>query len=157
MWQLNLIFFFTLNLIGACFQVDYQAFFPSKLITQNKSNFFLHLNLDSHLQEAKKKFAPKKKFVKLSKFVELDVSQAFVNYLYFDLLVQDEFQDAIKYQDFEFFYGLNPWDKKFFQRIKTNFDVAIAEVEFLIGLEETCSLVNYLTGVNFIIDLQILF
>jgi hypothetical protein len=157
MWQLNLIFFFTLNLIGACFQVDYQAFFPTKLITQNKSNYLLSVNLDDYLQQAKKNFALKQNFVNLNKFLELDVSQIFVNYSSFDLLLQNEYQDTINYKNFEFIYGLNPWCKKFFQRIKTNFDFVIAEVEFLVGVEENYSLLNYLAGLNFIIDLQMFF
>jgi hypothetical protein len=157
MWKLNLIFFFIHSMLGVCFQVDYQAFFPSKFITQNKSKYFLSLNLDDHLQQAKKKFAPKKNFVNLNKFSELDASQAFVNHSCFNLLFQDEFQKSIEYQDFEFFYGLNPWDKKFFQRLKTNFGVWSADVEFLIGIEEACSLLNYLSGLSFIVDLEIIF
>jgi hypothetical protein len=157
MQQLNLISFFTLNLLGACFLIDNQSFFPSKLIFQAKSKVYLLSVLDDYLQEAKKKFASKQNFVNLNKFLELDVSQGFVNYSSFDLLFQDEFQDTIEYHDFEFFYGLNPWDKKLFQRFKKNVDMSNVEVEFLVGVEETCSLVNYLSDINFIIDLQILF
>ncbi len=157
MQQLNLISLFTLNLLGACFLIDNQSFFPSKLIFQAKSKVYLLSVLDDYLQEAKKKFASKQNFVNLNKFLELDVSQGFVNYSSFDLLFQDEFQDTIEYHDFEFFYGLNPWDKKLFQRFKKNVDMSNVEVEFLVGVEETCSLVNYLSDINFIIDLQILF
>ena len=157
MQQINLISLFTINLLGTCFVIDNQNFFPSKLIFQPKSKVFLLSTLDNYLQEAKKKFAPKQNFVNLNKFLELDVSQGFVNYSYFDLLFQDEFQDAIEYHDFEFFYGLNPWDKKLFQRFKKNVDVSNVEVEFLIGVEESYSFVNYLSDINFVIDLQILF
>ena len=157
MQQINLISLFTLNLIGACFLIDNQNFFPSKLIFQPKSKVFLLSVLDNYLQEAKKKFAPKQNFVNLNKFSELDVSQGFVNYSSIDLLFQEEYQDSIEYHDFEISYGLNPWDKKLFQRFKKNVDIPNVEVEFSIGAEETCSLVNYLSDINFVIDLQILF
>jgi hypothetical protein len=157
MWHLKIIIFFNLNLIGTSFQIDYLTFFPSKLMVHNKSNYFLSLNLNNHLQQAKKNFAPKQNFVNLNKFSELNFAQIFANYLYLDLLSLEEFSEVIEFTDFEFSYGLNPWDKKIFQRIKTNFDIAGAEVEFLIGVEKNYPLVNYLSGLNLIIDLEIIF
>jgi hypothetical protein len=151
-----LIFFFALNILATCLQPTHPTFFSTGFLSKPKYQSFAYLNIDDLINEAKKNFESKQKFVNLHKFSENEITFSFENYLYAKIFEQ-EFVASFEHDYLELLYGLNPWDHKFFQRLKTNFKTPRAEVEFLIGVEETYSMVNYLSGVNLIIDLQILF
>lgn len=151
-----LIFFFIINILGICFQLNHPTFFSSGFLFKNKHQPFSCFNIDDQIKAAKKNFEAKQKFINLHKFSELEITHSFENYLYAKIFEQ-EFAASFEHDYLEILYGLNPWDHKFFQRLKTNFEISRAEVEFLIGVEETYSMVNYLSGLNLIIDLQILF
>lgn len=157
MFRLYLILIFALNTLGISLQIDYPKLFPTDFLFHKTCQSFSYLDLEDHFQAAAKSFAPKQKFVNLNKFSELDISKSFVNYVYINFLEHDEFFTGIDQEKLEILYGLNPWDKKFFQRLKKNFDFSLVEISILFGLEESYSWVNYLSAINLIIDLQILF
>ena len=151
-----LIFFFILNILGICLQLNHPTFFPSGFLFKNKHQPFSYFNIDDQIKAAKKNFKAKQKFINLHKFSELEIMHSFENYLYVKLL-EKEFVASFEHNYFELFYGLDPWDQKFFQRLKTNFNFYKSEIFILLGLEELYSFDKYLFGVNLIIDLEILF
>lgn len=151
-----LIFFFALNILATCLQPSHPTFFSTGFLSKPKYQSLSYLNIDDLINAAKKNFESKQKFINLHKFSEHELIFSFENYLYAKIF-EEEFVTSFEHDYLELLYGLNPWDHKFFQRLKTNFDISRVEVEFVIGVEETYSMVNYLSGLNLIIDLQILF
>jgi|688.fasta_scaffold631226_1 hypothetical protein len=151
------IFVNILNLIGSLLQNNYTMYVKSGFLYKKNRPHFFYLESDQHIKYDKNIFKPRPRLVDLNKFSELDITKNFHNYAYLDFFEQAEIISVTNCEPLEILYGLNPWDKKFFQRLKTNFNFYKSEIFILLGLEELYSFDKYLSGVNLIIDLEILF